>query len=160
MEKRRVVITGMGAVTPIGNTVEETWASIKAGKCGKPLDHIGTIGHRSQLLPLKNGAQDLREAQRRDGQIVTLETKDRKSDQKSKESRHTARQDQGQDDAQDHGDRPSGTGGPENSAEKVYQGGLESTAPEQIVDLLLHGCGNCQDRIGIGAQQHKTRLAQ
>ena len=32
--KRRVVITGMGAVTPIGNTVEELWASVRAGKCG------------------------------------------------------------------------------------------------------------------------------
>ncbi len=31
---RRVVITGMGAVTPLGNTVEETWAGIKAGKSG------------------------------------------------------------------------------------------------------------------------------
>ena len=40
MEKRRVVITGMGAVTPIGNTVEETWESIKAGKSG-----IDTITH-------------------------------------------------------------------------------------------------------------------
>lgn len=34
MEKRRVVITGMGAITPIGNTVDEFWASIKAGKSG------------------------------------------------------------------------------------------------------------------------------
>ena len=31
---RRVVITGMGAVTPLGNSVEETWAGIKAGKSG------------------------------------------------------------------------------------------------------------------------------
>ena len=31
---RRVVITGMGAITPLGNTVEETWAGIKAGKSG------------------------------------------------------------------------------------------------------------------------------
>ena len=31
---RRVVITGMGAVTPLGNTVEEFWAGIKAGKSG------------------------------------------------------------------------------------------------------------------------------
>lgn len=31
---RRVVITGLGAVTPIGNTLDETWEGIKAGKCG------------------------------------------------------------------------------------------------------------------------------
>lgn len=40
MEKRRVVITGMGAITPLGNSVEETWAGIKAGKSG-----IGPITH-------------------------------------------------------------------------------------------------------------------
>ena len=34
MEKRRVVITGMGAVTPIGNTVQESWQAAKEGKCG------------------------------------------------------------------------------------------------------------------------------
>lgn len=33
MEKR-VVITGLGAITPIGNTVEETWNGIKEKKCG------------------------------------------------------------------------------------------------------------------------------
>lgn len=32
--KRRVVITGMGAITPIGNTVEEFWKNIKAGVVG------------------------------------------------------------------------------------------------------------------------------
>mgnify|MGYP000458148682 CR=1 len=30
--KRRVVVTGLGAVTPIGNTVEEFWDGIKEGK--------------------------------------------------------------------------------------------------------------------------------
>ena len=34
MEKRRVVITGMGAVTPIGNTMADSWAAAKAGTCG------------------------------------------------------------------------------------------------------------------------------
>ncbi|MCM1104282.1 MAG: beta-ketoacyl-ACP synthase II [Clostridium sp.] len=32
--KRRVVVTGLGAVTPIGNTVEKFWASVKEGKVG------------------------------------------------------------------------------------------------------------------------------
>ena len=31
---RRVVITGMGAVTPIGNDVRSFWESLKAGRCG------------------------------------------------------------------------------------------------------------------------------
>ena len=31
---RRVVITGMGAVTPIGNTAPEYWQSLVAGRCG------------------------------------------------------------------------------------------------------------------------------
>lgn len=31
---RRVVITGLGAITPIGNNVDELWQGIKEGKCG------------------------------------------------------------------------------------------------------------------------------
>ncbi len=37
---RRVVVTGLGCVSPLGNSVEETWAGIKAGKSG-----INTITH-------------------------------------------------------------------------------------------------------------------
>lgn len=36
--KRRVVITGLGAVSPVGNTVDETWNGIKEGKNG--IDYI------------------------------------------------------------------------------------------------------------------------
>jgi len=32
--KRRVVVTGMGAVTPVGNSVGEFWEALKAGKSG------------------------------------------------------------------------------------------------------------------------------
>lgn len=32
--KKRVVITGMGAITPVGNDVESFWKGIKEGKCG------------------------------------------------------------------------------------------------------------------------------
>ena len=34
MDKRRVVITGMGALTPIGKTAEDSWQAAKAGTCG------------------------------------------------------------------------------------------------------------------------------
>lgn len=34
MSKRRVVVTGLGAVTPIGNNVQEFWQGIRAGKVG------------------------------------------------------------------------------------------------------------------------------
>lgn len=34
MELKRVVVTGIGAVTPLGNTAEETWKNILAGKSG------------------------------------------------------------------------------------------------------------------------------
>ena len=34
MSKRRVVVTGLGLLTPVGNNVEESWANIVAGKSG------------------------------------------------------------------------------------------------------------------------------
>ena len=34
MSKRRVVITGLGLLTPVGNTVDESWSNIVAGKSG------------------------------------------------------------------------------------------------------------------------------
>ncbi|MCK4894634.1 MAG: beta-ketoacyl-ACP synthase II, partial [Calditrichia bacterium] len=37
MEKRRVVITGMGVVTPIGNSIKEFWQGVLAGKSGADL---------------------------------------------------------------------------------------------------------------------------
>ena len=40
---RRVVITGVGAVSPVGNTAEETWSSLIAGKSGiGPITHFDT----------------------------------------------------------------------------------------------------------------------
>ena len=38
---RRVVVTGMGAITPIGNSVEEFFNNVQAGKCG--IDFINTF---------------------------------------------------------------------------------------------------------------------
>jgi len=34
MDKRRVVITGLGAITPIGHSAPETWQAVRNGVCG------------------------------------------------------------------------------------------------------------------------------
>ncbi|MFA7270113.1 MAG: beta-ketoacyl-ACP synthase II [Sterolibacterium sp.] len=34
MARRRVVVTGLGIISPVGNTTQETWDNIVAGKCG------------------------------------------------------------------------------------------------------------------------------
>ncbi|MFR3227203.1 MAG: beta-ketoacyl synthase N-terminal-like domain-containing protein, partial [Blautia massiliensis (ex Durand et al. 2017)] len=34
MEKRRVVITGLGTVNPTGNSGAESWAAVRRGECG------------------------------------------------------------------------------------------------------------------------------
>lgn len=48
--KRRVVVTGLGAVTPIGNTVEEFWKGIRDGKVGiRPITRFDTTGYKVTL---------------------------------------------------------------------------------------------------------------
>lgn len=48
--KRRVVITGMGAVTPIGNTVEEFWQGIRQEKVGiAPITGFDTTDYKVKL---------------------------------------------------------------------------------------------------------------
>ena len=50
MELKRVVVTGLGAVTPIGNTPEETWASLVAGKSGAaPITQFDSSKFKSQF---------------------------------------------------------------------------------------------------------------
>ena len=48
MNKRRVVITGMGIVSPVGNTVEESWKNILAGKSG--INSLTTIDTEGQSV--------------------------------------------------------------------------------------------------------------
>lgn len=53
MEKRRVVITGIGAVSPVGNTAEESWQSVLDRKSGiGPLTRLDT-----ELFPVKVAAE-------------------------------------------------------------------------------------------------------
>lgn len=47
---RRVVVTGIGAVTPLGNNVADTWQSMKAGRNGiAPITHFDTERFKTKL---------------------------------------------------------------------------------------------------------------
>ena len=50
MELKRVVVTGMGAVTPLGLTVDETWQNIVAGVSGAgPITHFDASQFKTQF---------------------------------------------------------------------------------------------------------------
>ena len=50
MELKRVVVTGLGAVTPLGNTPEETWQNMLAGKSGAaPITHFDTTQFKTKF---------------------------------------------------------------------------------------------------------------
>lgn len=50
MDKRRVVITGIGAVTPVGNDARSTWAAVQEGKCGvAPISRFDASGMKASL---------------------------------------------------------------------------------------------------------------
>lgn len=50
MELKRVVITGLGALTPIGNDVATTWENAKAGKSGAaPITHFDASKFKTQF---------------------------------------------------------------------------------------------------------------
>ncbi len=49
-EIRRVVVTGIGAITPLGNTVSETWEGLKNGKNGiAPITAFDTENYKAKL---------------------------------------------------------------------------------------------------------------
>lgn len=50
MDRRRVVITGLGAVTPLGLTMQESWQAVREGRCGiGPITQYDTAGQKVTL---------------------------------------------------------------------------------------------------------------
>ncbi|GKX61723.1 3-oxoacyl-[acyl-carrier-protein] synthase 2 [Pragia fontium] len=56
MSKRRVVVTGMGMLSPVGNNVETTWKALLAGQSGISLiDHFDTSAYATRFAGLVKG---------------------------------------------------------------------------------------------------------
>ena len=75
MTKRRVVITGLGAISPLGNNVEDTWRNAVSGKSGvSPLDKFDTAGYSVTIAAQVRNFEadrymDRKEVRRRDSFI-------------------------------------------------------------------------------------------
>lgn len=56
MNKKRIVVTGMGVICPIGLTIDEFWANLVAGKSGiKPITQFDTSNYTVKLAAEVNG---------------------------------------------------------------------------------------------------------
>lgn len=56
--KKRVVVTGMGAITPIGNSVDEFWSGVRAGKVGiGPITKFDTSDYKVKIAAEVKGFQ-------------------------------------------------------------------------------------------------------
>lgn len=56
MPKRRVVVTGLGAVSPVGLSAQESWSSVKAGKSGiGPIDSYDASTYPTRIAGLVRG---------------------------------------------------------------------------------------------------------
>ena len=50
MQLKRVVVTGLGALTPIGNNIQEYWDALISGKSGAaPITYYDTEKHKTKF---------------------------------------------------------------------------------------------------------------
>ena len=50
MALKRVVVTGLGALTPIGNNLNDFWTGLIEGKVVQPQSHISILKNSKQSL--------------------------------------------------------------------------------------------------------------
>ena len=67
MEKRRVVVTGLGAITPIGNTTDEFWEALRRGKSGiGPITKFDSTGYPTRIAGEVRGFDPLKFVDKKD----------------------------------------------------------------------------------------------
>jgi 3-oxoacyl-[acyl-carrier-protein] synthase II len=73
VDKRRVVITGLGAVTPVGNTAEEFWVSLTQGKSGiGPITRFDSTGYATRIAGEVKGFDALKFVDKKDDRKLDL----------------------------------------------------------------------------------------
>jgi 3-oxoacyl-[acyl-carrier-protein] synthase II len=73
VDKTRVVITGLGAVTPLGNTAEEFWTSLTQGKSGiGPITRFDSTGYATRIAGEVKGFDALKYVDKKDDRKLDL----------------------------------------------------------------------------------------
>ena len=73
MDKRRVVITGLGAVTPVGNTAEEFWTALTQGRSGVgPITRFDASKLPTRIAGEVKGFDELKYVDRKDARKLDL----------------------------------------------------------------------------------------
>ncbi|MBI2526842.1 MAG: beta-ketoacyl-ACP synthase II [Candidatus Rokubacteria bacterium] len=73
MNAQRVVITGAGAVTPVGNTADEFWSALMQGKSGiGPITRFDTAGYPTRIAGEVRGFESLRYVEKKDDRKLDL----------------------------------------------------------------------------------------
>jgi len=73
MDTRRVVITGVGAVTPVGNTADEFWAALIAGRSGiGPITRFDSTGYATRIAAELKGFDPLKYIDKKDDRKFDL----------------------------------------------------------------------------------------
>lgn len=70
--RRRVVVTGMGAVTALGNNLELTWAGMMNGECGvEPITHFDTTDFPCSVAAMVKDFDPLDYLEKRDARRMS-----------------------------------------------------------------------------------------
>ena len=126
-----------------------------AAKIGVALEKVRAVRERAQCVPLEECAHDLGKAQRRDGQIVGLQTKHRQTDQVRNERRNEAA-DHERHDHTDHGAHVL----PQNTGENFGKRELHNAAVKVLIHARALVDGDAQNGIGVCAKKHEARLTE
>ena len=125
------------------------------GEIGIALEQVRAVGDGTERVPLEEGAQDLGEAERCNGEIIALETQHRKTDQIRKQRRDQTADEQRREHAHGRADRLA-----QKAGEKLRNGELDKTAVKVLIHAGALGDGNAQHRIGICTEEHKACLTE
>jgi 3-oxoacyl-[acyl-carrier-protein] synthase II len=73
VDRHRVVITGVGAVTPVGNTAEDFWAALLQGACGiGPITRFDATGFATRIAGEVKGFEPLKYLDKKDDRKFDL----------------------------------------------------------------------------------------